>query len=273
MTSKRRISVAGIQYLHQEGAREANLAQASNFIRKHPGHDVYVLPELASSGYGLKAFRELNRLAEELDGPSFQAFSRLAQEMNSYICYSYPRKGKQGRQFISTAVVNRQGERIASYDKWHVCQNGDAYEKDYFDSGHLPNPAFSIDGIQTGLCICYDIRFPELVRKLAIEENAVLLLHPGGWPRDAGFQSWHPFVYTRAIENSMYIMSVNRAGSENGHSVFCPPYPDFIDRHPTYLPDREAEGVLVGIVDLDALTHLRQTYPLLTDRRPDMYSA
>ena len=273
MSGKRKISVAGLQYLHQQGERDGNIERATAMISGAPGHDIYVLPELASSGYGLEAFQRLDQLAEDLHGPSFEAFSHLARRQGCFICYSYPRRHPDGKPTISAAVVDRNGSLVAEYDKWHVCQNGDCYEQTYFAPGHTPRTSFSIEGIRVGICICYDIRFPELVRNLAIEEGVVLLLHPGGWPRDAGFRSWHPTVFTRAIENSMYIMSINRAGEENGHSVFCPPYPDFESIQPTYLDDREAEGLLVGEVDLNVLEHLRRTYPLLSDRRPDMYAA
>lgn len=271
MLQKKRISVAGLQYLHQQGQREANIAKAQSMIESSPGHDIYVLPELASSGYGLDAFRQLDQLAEDLEGPSFQAFSKMARENECFICYSFPRKQPTGKPTISAAVVNRTGDLVTHYDKWHVCQNGDCYEQTYFAPGNTGLASFLLDGIRVGICICYDIRFPELPRNLAIKEGVVLLLHPGGWPRDAGFASWHSFVIARAMENSMYVMSINRAGSDNGHSIFCPPYPDFQTLHPNYLADRETEGVLVGEVNLDTLEELRQTYPLLEDRRPELY--
>lgn len=272
MTLKRRISVAGLQYLHQEGKREANFDQAKAMILANPGHDIYVMPELASSGYGLDAFKQLEALAEDLHGPSYQFFARLAKDQGCFICYGYPKRQPQGKPTISAAVVDPEGHLVADYEKWHVCQNGDCYEQTYFAPGTTPRHSFTIGEVRVGICICYDIRFPEIVRGLAIEEGIHLLLHPGGWPRDAGFASWHPTVFTRAIENSIYIMSINRAGHENGHSVFCPPYPDFQTCHPTYLPDREQEGILIGHVDLDELAQTRQTYPLQSDRRPDMYN-
>ena len=254
---------------HEQGRREANIQRAVSMIESAPGHDLYVLPELASSGYGHEAFQRLDQLAEDADGPSFQAFSRLARARQCFICYSFPRRAQAGKPTICAAVVDRQGQLAALYDKWHVCAYGDCSEQKYFAAGNGPAAVFSIDGIRVGICICYDIRFPEIVRKLAVGEGALLLLHPGGWPRDEGFSTWHTFVTTRAIENSMYIMSPNRAGPENGCSIFCPPFVDFRESRPTALGD--AEGVLVGRVHLDHLEQVRRTYTLLADRRPDMY--
>jgi len=269
---KRKISLAGLQILHREAERESNIARAADMIRQSPGHDLYVLPELSSCGYGRVAFEALDGLAEELDGPSFQAFSELARECECFISYGYPRRNPNGKPTISAAVVDRDGNLVANYDKWHVCQSGDAFEKDYFDAGTAPLETFMVGNVRVGMCICYDIRFPELSRKLALEKGIHLLLHPGGWPRDEGFHSWHPFVFTRAVENAIYIMSVNRAGTENGHSVFYPPYPDFRTTRPIMLNDVDGEGVLVAEVDLAELERVRRKYCLQTDRRPDMYA-
>ena len=166
--SRRRISVAGIQFLHQQGRREANLQRAGEMICANGGHDLYVLPELACSGYGPAAFAQLDELAEQDDGPSFQAFSQLARAQRCFICYSFPRRQPRGKPTISAAVVDRAGKLVVTYDKWHVCQFGACSEKDYFDVGHTPPAVFEIDGIRVGICICYDIRFPELMRRLAV---------------------------------------------------------------------------------------------------------
>ncbi len=241
-------------------------------IASAPGHDLYVLPELASSGYGRGAFEQLDRLAEDVDdGPSFRAFSRLAQEQRCFICYSFPRRSQRGKPTICAAVVDRNGQLAAFYDKWHVCQFGECSERAFFDPGDGPPAVFSVDGVRVGICICYDIRFPELARKLAVEEGAALLVHPGGWPRDEGFETWHTFVVTRAMENSVYVMSPNRAGPKNGGSVFCPPFVDYRSARPATLADGLAEGILAGEVDLDYLEKVRNAYTLLADRRPEMY--
>jgi len=266
--SDEQISVAGLQ-IAQAGGRKANLSSAITAIRTAPGHDIYVLPELSSSGYSQQVFQELDSLAEDLEGPSFQTFSELAREQKCFICFSFPRRVGKRRFAISTAVVDRDGKLVAHYDKWHVCSTGVCCEKDYFSSGQSPPSAFKLNGIKVGLAICYDIRFPEQVRKLTLEQNISLLLHPGGWPRDEGFYSWHLFVQVRAMENSIYIMSTNWAGVDNGCTIFCPPFVDgkehTIDKLGT------APGVLVGLVDTCYLAEVRHRYPYLADRARTMY--
>ena len=264
-----KLSVAGVQYLHQQGDREGNLRKAADFIRSSPGRDLYVMPELASSGYGREAFEQLDDLAEDADGPSFQAFSALAREMNAYICYSFPRNAGKQKPTICAAVVDRNGDLVVCYDKWHVCQYGECAEKIYFDAGDSEPGVFSIDGIKVGVMICYDIRFPELARKLTVDHGVSLIIHPGGWPRDEGYSTWHTFVVTRAIENTAYIMSPNRAGDHNGGSIFCAPFTDLM----THFPDKleKEEGVLTGEVDMARLAQARETFTVLADRRSDLY--
>lgn len=263
------ISVAGIQILQVMGRRQANISAAIKAITAAPGHDIYVLPELSSSGYGSDVFCALADLAEEVLGPSFKAFSDLAKKQKCFICYSFPRRAENHTFKISTSVVDRNGHLVANYDKWHVCSTGVCCEKDYFSPGKSPLASFDVNGIRVGLAICYDIRFPELVRKLTLERDISLLLHPGGWPRDEGFHTWHTFVKVRAMENSIYIMSTNWAGPENGGTAFCPP---FIDGGKNKLKKLgRTPGVLKGIVDIRYLEAVRHTYPYLTDRKEYLY--
>lgn len=269
MTCKR-ITVAGVQLPQVTGSREANLSNAIQEITAAHGYDIYVLPELSSSGYGVDVFQALEDLAEDVEGPSFRAFSDLAKRQGCFICYSYPRRAENRKFYISTAVVDRDGILVAQYDKLHVCSTGVCCEKDYFSGGVGPLAAFDVNGIQVGLAICYDIRFPELARKLALERGISLLLHPGGWPRDEGFSTWHMFVQVRAMENSIYIMSTNWAGPDNGCTAFCPP---FLDGGKCTLEKLgSAPGVLGGTVDTLHLEEVRRKYPYLTDRNGVKYS-
>lgn len=268
MTGKQ-IRVAGVQIAQKEGNRHANISTAIDAIKGAPGHDIYVLPELSSSGYGIPVFQALDDLSEDLAGPSFTAFSDLARKQQCFICYSFPKRLGRNRFSITTAVVDREGRLVATYDKWHVCSTGLCCEKDYFAAGERPLAAFEINGIKVGLAICYDIRFPELVRKLTLDEHISLLLHPGGWPRDEGFHTWHTFVQVRAMENSIYIMSTNWAGPDNGGTAFCPP---FLDGQNSRLEKLGCSpGILPGIVDIPYLEQVRRKYPYLGDRNVDMY--
>jgi predicted amidohydrolase len=271
MTVDRPITVAGCQIPQNIGNREVNIRTAMDVIHATPGHDIYVLPELSSSGYDEIVFKQLEDLAEDWDGPSFEAFSRLSRDLGCYICYSFPRKRSSDEfTIIAAAVVGPTGGIEAKYDKWHVCSTGDCCEKRYFKNGKRPLEVFDVFGVRVGLCICYDIRFPELTRYLAVDKKITLLLHPGGWPRDKGFFTWHTFVTTRAMENTIYIMSTNWAGLNNGRTVFCPP---FVDGDKACLSKLKSKpAVLIGTVDMAHIENEREKYPYLKDRNQDMYA-
>ena len=264
------ITVAGCQIPQSIGNRDVNIRTAMEVICATPGHDIYVLPELSSTGYDEIVFKQLDTLAEEWDGPSFEAFSRLSRDRGCYICYSFPRRRSVNDFTIAAAVVGPTGGLEAKYDKWHVCSTGDCSEKRFFKNGKGPLEVFDAFGVRVGLCICYDIRFPELTRHLAVEKEISLLLHPGGWPRDKGFFTWHTFVTTRAVENTIYIMSTNWAGLHNGRTVFCPPFVDGDTACPTRLESKP--DLLIGTVDIAQLESERKKYPYLKDRNQDMYA-
>merc|ERR1712014_331238 len=85
---------------------------------------------------------------------------------------------------------------------------------------------FEIKGVRIGLLICYDIRFPELSRKLCLEKGCDVVVHPCSWSKDGSYPSWPTFVMARAMENQVYWVSPNHAGKHFGGSMICPPWVD-----------------------------------------------
>ena len=83
---------------------------------------------------------------------------------------------------------------------------------------------FEGDGVRVGLSICYDIRFPELFRRLAWDEGCDLVLHPSAFIRDATFPCYHQMCTVRAVENGIYFLSVNHGGEDFGDSIAVPPW-------------------------------------------------
>jgi len=268
------IFVVGVQILNQlaTNVQEVleNIDIATRLISSHAKtfpfvkNTVYLLPELSSSGYGVKTFENLSKVAEDEDGPSFRCFSALAKEYGCHICYGFPRKS--GQLFcISQGVVSPTGKLVLIYDKVHICQFGSCVEKMYFSRPDIiPRlPFFTINSVNIGIAICYDIRFPEYTRKLAIEHNIHVLLHAGGWSRDTGFITWHTFVITRAVENQIYIMSNNRASENNGATIFCPP---MISETSKVQVLGTEEGLIVGEISVDFIRKARNEHNYRGDR-------
>lgn len=224
--------------------------------------DLIVLPELCSIEYSRQAFENLDSLSETLEGPSFVKWRSVAREFGTYVAYGFPRRAKNG-YLITTAIVDRNGDLVGHYDKIHLAQYGASMEKEYFvRGGNLF--IFEIDGFRIAPIICYDIRIPELSRTLATDHHVDLILHPGAYSRDPSFYSWHHFVVTRAIENQVFFLSVNRAGAEYGNSIFCPPWVD--ERRPPVVLHDQDEQITEVLVERSEIDLARKRYSFLKDR-------
>jgi omega-amidase len=227
--------------------------------------DLVVLPELSSMDYSRAAFDNLNALAEPLDGPSFQSWRQVAQDCNCHVAYSFARRDDNGT-YISLAVVNPTGTLVGYYDKLHLAQYGASMEKDYFTRGdHLFT--FTIHGLTFAPIICYDIRIPELARSLVLNHGVDVILHCGAYFRDASFATWHDFATTRALENQVFFLSLNRAGADYGNSTFCYPW---IDEARQAVPFARHDEQLINIeINPAEIAEVRETYSFLKDRLPD----
>jgi nitrilase len=247
---------------HSIEERDWNLNRAKEIIEQLNDVDLIVLPELFTCGYSRVTFNRLSQMAEETEGISFQFFSKIAKEKNCYICYGFPNK-INGQYHISQNVINPSGELEAMYSKQHMAQFGNSMEKEYFHKGNK-TVSFEINGIKIGIIICYDMRFPELARTLAFQHDIDFLLHPVAFYKDNSFPSWHPFVIARALENQIYMLSLNRAGDEYGNSIFCPPWIDYRTT-PTIL--NGAEDVIMGEIDTEIIQKVRDEYRFREDRK------
>jgi omega-amidase len=244
---------------------EQNIEIASHLISNLPTDiDLVILPELFTSGYSENTFENLEDIAEGSTGKSFEKISKLAKKGNQFISYGYPEVLKS-KYYISQNVVNNTGELVGTYRKMHLAHFGDSMEKSYFSEGKNTF-SFSIkkekEIFQLGIIICYDMRFPELIRKLAIKDNIDFLIHPVAFAQDNSFPSWHNFIITRALENQIYVMSINRAGNHFGNSIFCPPWIDF-DVKPNILG--ESEEIFIGEIHKNKIEESRNQYSLRKD--------
>ena len=187
--------------------------------------DILLLPELSSLDYANATFANLAEVAEEDDGSSYQTWSKIAKTHSCWVLYGYARRCTNGYS-IATGVVNPTGELKGVYEKLHLAQFGASEEKDYFNTAGKQLVVFECNDFRLAPIICYDIRFAELTRTLALQHKVDCILHTGAYARDPSFDSWHAFVKTRAMENQIYMVSLNRAGEQFGRSVFMPPWVD-----------------------------------------------
>lgn len=248
-------------------ARDEHLARLDRLLRetlKASPAELVVLPELSSIDYSREAFDSLASLAEPLDGPTAEVLSRLARDTATPIFYGIPRRDGE-RYYVTQVAVGPDGGYLGHFDKIHMAHFGASVEKDYFARGdHLL--LVDLPGIRVAPLICYDIRFPELSRTLCVHHGVDLLLHCSAYMRDTSYYSWHAFVLTRALENQVHVLSLNRAGSEFGRSLFCPPWVDESTPE-TVFPAQETLRVVE--VDLARARAAREEFPFLRDRLGD----
>jgi len=239
----------------------------SRLLDQRPA-ELVVLPELCTIEYSRDTFDRLSELAENLDGPSVERFRKLAIKYNVAIVFGMPRRDRE-RYLISQVLIGAQGELLGHYDKLHICQYGASMEKEYFSRGENLT-VLSLAGFRFAPIICYDIRIPEFSRILTLEHRVDCILHCGAYYRDESFASWHSFAITRAMENQLYLLSLNRAGKHYGDSVFCLPWMD--ENQPAINFSNHDEDFRYLDIQRSSIESARDQYGFLKDRLND-YSA
>lgn len=162
-------------------------------------------------------------------------------------------------------VFDRQGNEAAEYSKIHLFRLMD--EEKHLVSGDRVGE-FTVEGVPAGMMICYDIRFPELARRLALV-GAKILFVPAEWPHPR-LHHWRTLLQARAIENQMYVVACNRVGVSGsteffGHSMVIDPWGEVIAE------GGESEEIIHASVSLDLVDEVRTRIPVFEDRRPQLY--
>lgn len=258
------MKVAGIQMDVALGRPAVNRERVAEKIREAAsrGAEVVILPEMWNTGYALTRLEEISDVDAE---PSSSFLSGLAKELAVNIIAGSI-SSKRGDNFYNHAfVVNKHGEIIHTYDKIHLFRLMD--EEKYLRRGNKAE-TFALAGVTWGLIICYDLRFPELARKLALEGAAVLVVS-AQWPK-VRLHHWRSLLVARAIENQQYVVAVNRVGKDDknvfaGHSLVIDPLGEIL-----YEAGEDEE---IFICDLSArkVQEVRHTIPVFQDRIPDCY--
>ena len=180
----------------------------------------------------------------------------------------------QNKYFARSLVFDPHGRQIGSYDKIHLFDvdlpNGESYrESSSYCAGENSSKntsLLSVSNARIGLTICYDLRFPELYRRLT-HQGAEIITVPAAFTYATGEAHWQTLLCARAIENQVYIMAAAQVGEHAngrrtwGHSMI-------IDPRGTVIAELESKtGLLVADIDLARLTKIRTEFPVLQHRR------
>ena len=258
------LAINGVTSREAMANHQAKLADKIRTSCQKTNVDLVLLPELSAIDYSTTAFENLAELTSDMEGWLVESMAELARDTNSSISFGMPRQDENGR-YISQVFVDASGELITYYDKLHIAQFGASMEKPYFKAGdHIS--VVEIAGFRLGVLICYDMRFGEFISSFVREQQLDAILHPVAFYRDGSFASWRSFVCTRALENQVYWLSLNRAGKNWGHSIFCPPW--FEDNAEVIELD-ESEAFTIIELDKARLRYAEENYPIKRDRRGD----
>ncbi|MDH2445305.1 carbon-nitrogen hydrolase family protein [Amnibacterium sp. CER49] len=225
------------------------------------GADLVVLPEY-SSFFEPRMTKRFADAAQPLDGPFTAAVVQAAGELGITIVFGLVERGG-GERFRNAAVaVDGNGVR-AVYRKTHLYDAFGAKESDRVEAGDLDQDAtFGLGGLTVGLQTCYDLRFPEVTRRLA-DAGAQLVLVPADWvPGPRKVHHWRTLVTARAIENTLYVAAAGQVPPSGvGTSLVVDPAGDALAE----LGD--APGTAVADVEEDVVEAVRRVNPALALRR------
>lgn len=228
------------------------------------GCQLLVLPEIWTIGYALKNIFEL---AETIQGQTICSLQSFAREKTIEIVTGSLPILENGKVFNNAFFINKLGAITASYRKIHLFSL--MGEERFFQPGDKPVFFDMACGGKASMVICYDIRFPELVRTVALG-GAQILFVPAEWPSLRG-DHWRALNIARAIENQMFVIAVNCVGQhrENvfyGHSLVIDPWGQIL------VEGSDEEAVLTAVMDTALVEEVRSKMPIFTDRRSDVYT-
>lgn len=234
------------------GDPEANRARAAQAIAACPGADLYVLPEMFTTGFATQPDARLDEFPERtLDWMKAQA-----QALDAALAGSVAMR--DGDRCVNRFFFVKPDGSVTSYDKRHLFTYGG--ERTRFTGGDR-RVVVEWRGVRFLLLVCYDLRFPVWMRNRG-DYDAILIV--ANWP-DVRQDAWDTLLKARAIENQCYVAGVNRVGKDpvcdyRGGSVLYNPFGQCRAR----CDDGETEAV-AGAVSMEMLEDFREKFPVLED--------
>lgn len=229
--------------------------------------DLYILPEMAYTGYQLKDVAELRSIADSINSPSISRFADWSRSNDSAVILGFPELSSDGQIYNSSVFITPEGERHV-YRKTHRFYK----EKLFFSAGNTGFDVYEWRGVKIGLAICFDWYFSESFRTLALK-GADIIAHCS----NLVLPYCQTADFARAIENRVYIATANRIGTEErdgekltftGGSVLVSPKGEYLIKAPV-----DSTGIFVSEIDpsISRNKQLNDFNNVLDDRRPIFY--
>jgi (R)-amidase len=267
MKDKIKLALAQISSKREDKIGNFQKIEAMTLRAKEQGADLAIFPELSLSGYVVRD--QFYELAETVPGPTVEKVERLAKKTGMHVIFGMPELSEKTQATVfNTAVLVGPKGLIGKYRKMYLPTHSVFEEKRYFRPGYQ-TAAFQTDLGNIGLCICYDIFFPEVLRLTRLK-GAQLIVCISASPavRRSYFET---LTCARAIENTAYLAYVNLAGVQDGlqfwgGSRLVSPSGDIIAK-----AKYDEEDFLVCEVDYGDLRTAETFIPTLRDLRPELF--
>jgi len=266
----------GLVQMNSRSDKTANLAVAEQLVTEavQQGAQLVALPEYVNF-LGPRELHDAN--AEPIPGPTTERFAALARRLGIYLLGGsiLERSEIPGKFYNTSVLYGPDGSILAIYRKIHLFDvdlTGNVTSNE--SATILPGDRIvtaEVAGHTVGLTICYDLRFPELYRLLALA-GAELILVPAAFTLYTGKDHWHVLLRARAIENQCYIAAPAQIGPHDpgqqcyGHTLVADPWGTVIAEATNRV------GVVVTTLDFGYLREVRQQLPSLANRRPEVYA-
>lgn len=253
------MKVASIQMATLEGDKAKAVEKAAACIRACADADLIVLPELWNIGF--MSFDRYISEAEERDGMTLSTMRQLAVEVQAHL-HAGSFVEKDGSDYYNSSyLISPQGEVLGNYRKIHLF-GYNSRETQILTAGTRPVVVATPLG-KIGMATCYDLRFPELFRRM-VDEGAEIFTICSAWPAQR-LEHWQLLNRVRALENQCFLVSANVTGPNRevllaGHSVMVDPWGQVM------ASGADEEVILRAELDLEQLRAARAQFPALADR-------
>ncbi|MEM9347691.1 MAG: carbon-nitrogen hydrolase family protein [Planctomycetota bacterium] len=268
----------GLVQLSSQDDVAVNLAEAERLVRDAAGRgaELIALPEVMHLRVGGDRVDAYLHAAEPIPGPTTKRFIALASELRvALLLGSIGETSDDAQRTYNTSVlITPDGEIAAKYRKVHLFDvSVDADTGDRESDRYLPGDqveSVALPACRAGLTICYDLRFGELFRALAMR-GAKLIFVPANFTKATGRAHWTTLLRARAIENGCFIVAPAQCGrfpegfEAYGHSTIIDPWGNVLVEHD------DTPGISVTPIDLSKADEVRSAIPVLQHLRPDVY--
>ena len=253
-----KLNIGIFQYKMRDETPHARIKRLTAHLKKNRALDLMICPELFLSGYGSED--KIKEFCESSKGDYAKKISLLAKTYATAILYGYPEK-KSNKLFNAAQLFDKNGKSLANHRKKMLPPT--ASESKIFTPGDGGSIVW-INGIKTAIVICYELEFPELIRKLSLA-GVQLILAPTGqsshWPAAAKY-----ICRSRAFENGIFVAYANSTGNLNGINFMGESKvigPDGLD----IINAKKGEKTIIGEIDTKQISLVQEKLPYLEDSR------